>query len=613
MYLTYNDHYWAVDVETDDLNATKIWVACAVNIHTKEEKTFTDPDSFKKWWATEKAAGGKLIFHNGIGFDYRVLNELWRVGILLSDVIDTLVMSMLYSPSLEGGHSLDEWGHRLRIFKGHFNDWSHLSDEMISYCLQDCRVTRNVFLELVKRMTRCEFTESSIQLEMHAWAHVKQQQRDGFAFNLPEAHQLLSFLRNRQDEIRDRILGYWPPELLPVNDYARPYKKDGQPSKNFLKHSEEYERVEVYDSGERYRVYAFVAFNIGSPAQRTERLLALGWEPREFTETGQPKATVKGKLSPSLEEFVSESGKEEVRLIAQWIEVNARANMINTWIESIGEDGRIHGSLWLANTLRYRHSNPNTANIPAVRVGKSDTGEEIPLRGESGVWTYDARDLWTCRPVGDRRLVGVDAKGIQLRVLAHYLNNTAFTENILSKDPHAANQKSFGLPSRSLTKTITYAILMGAGDARVSNEARIPLKEARGTKAKFFEQVPELPRLISRLQVEAAKTGRIKLCDGSSVIMKQDYMVIPYLLQGDESKIMKVAMLRIAKVCRQLKIDAIQAGMIHDELQFDVLASQVPEFIKICLEAFEYAGRYFKYNIQIEGDAKVGRTWAETH
>src|SRR5690606_30108892 len=119
--------------------------------------------------------------------------------------------------------------------------------------------------------------------------------------------------------------------------------------------------------------------------------------------------------------------------------------------------------------------------------------------GDAGVYTYEARDLWTVRS-GDRLLVGTDAKGIQLRVLAHYLNNKKFTEAILSADPHEANKNNMGLPTRALTKTITYATLMGAGDNRIALEAKMTLKEAKEAKEIFFRQVPELPALIDKLK-----------------------------------------------------------------------------------------------------------------
>ena len=47
MYLTPSNKHWAIDIETDDLNATVIWVACVRNIVTKEEHTFVGHEAIR--------------------------------------------------------------------------------------------------------------------------------------------------------------------------------------------------------------------------------------------------------------------------------------------------------------------------------------------------------------------------------------------------------------------------------------------------------------------------------------------------------------------------------------------------------------------------------------
>jgi DNA polymerase-1 len=284
--------------------------------------------------------------------------------------------------------------------------------------------------------------------------------------------------------------------------------------------------------------------------------------------------------------------------------------MINTWLNAYNEKtGAIHGQLWLAGSLRYRHDNPNSANIPAVRVGKSGS----PILGEEGSFTYESRDLWTCGDRNKYSLVGVDAKGIQLRVLAHYLGDEEFNKAILSEDPHSYNQHAWGLDTRAKAKTILYAIVMGAGDGRVAQEANISLKEAKATKKQLFDRVPGFPKLINRLQAEQQRTGRIKLCDGTPVIVPKDYRVIPYLLQGDESKLMKQASVYLDELIRKNKIEAYKCADVHDEWQYRVLNEQLELFVELALSVFPRAGQSFNYTIPIEGDAKVGKTWAETH
>jgi DNA polymerase-1 len=293
--------------------------------------------------------------------------------------------------------------------------------------------------------------------------------------------------------------------------------------------------------------------------------------------------------------------------------LQGRANAIGNWIDLYNDrTGCIHGNLWLASSLRYRHDNPNTANIPSVRFDEN----EQPIRGIEGYYTYEARDLWVHRP-GERKLVGVDGKAMQMRNLAHWLNDEAFTAAVLSKDPHAVNRDNWGLSpdaaGRRLAKTLYYAIVMGAGDARVASEAKISLAEAKAAKKLVFDKAPNFPKLLRTLKSEYERTGRITLIDGSKAAMKSAHTVIPYLLQGDESRIMKLAAIYIQAGIEKENLDALKVGDIHDEHQYDVFVPHIPRFIDLCGECFRRAGEFFKYRVPMECDAKVGNTWAETH
>lgn len=465
MYLSLgNDHlYWACDIEGDLIPSTQVWCFCAWNIKTKEIVRLRTYESIIKWVAERKAEGCKFIFHNGIGYDAPTLNRLLNVGLTMGELIDSMVMSMVFSPSIDGGHSLAAWGRRLGHAKTDWDDFSKWSNEQEDYCVNDAILCGKVFIALRSRMNSIGFTNTGLDIEHRSWHLIQVQKKNGFKFNIQEAHALLAKLREKENEIRDQIYEFWPPQLKVVKTFKQAYKKDGSFTSHYNNHVQQFVKLEIKQDGS-YDAYDHVFFSIGSPQQRVAKLLELGWIPLEFTKPsktnpkGSPQPTKKGQLSPSLAAFVEESGKQEVRLIATWIEYNARANMINTWIEAYDDNtGCIHGSLWLANTLRYRHSNPNTANIPAVRVfeRKDSQGlvvESYPLRGEGGVYTYEARDLWTVRS-DDRVLVGVDAKGIQLRVLAHYLNNKDFTDAVLGGDPHSYNQEIGGFASRPIAKT----------------------------------------------------------------------------------------------------------------------------------------------------------------
>jgi DNA polymerase I len=612
VYLTPNVNYWACDIEGDNLPSSVVWCACAVNLLTREEVELSTPETVADWFNTKKKEGAKFIFHNGIGYDAPTLNRLLGTKLGPSDIIDTMLMSMMWSPSLQGGHSLAAWGSRLNCPKGEFNDFSKLTPEMLTYCMQDARVCAAIYRCILSEVTKAGFTEDSVSLEHRSWALIQKQKENGFAFDIMGAMSLYNLLRTKEKEIEEKIHAIWPPVLQIVRTYKRPHTKDGTPSATYLRHVGQYESISIRPDAGEYDAYSFIAFNIGSPSQRTDKLLELGWRPRasERTPTGQPKPTSKGKLTQSLREFVNKSNHPGPALIASWMELNARANNIKTWIDTYNDNtGCIHGSLWLANTLRYRHSNPNTANIPAVRIG--DTG---PLKGLEGVYTYEARNLWTVRDRSSRVLVGVDAKGIQLRVLAHYLNNPDFTKAVLDGDPHTYNQEMGGFATRAVAKTFIYAFLLGAGDEKVGHIIGGSSKQGKEIKERFVGNFPGLSQLLSRLDKEVRRTGRIKLCDGASLIVQQPHTRLGYLLQGDENRIMKRAAIITATEIRRLGLDALKVVDVHDEWQYDVKKEHAEALMTVVFpKAFKEAGEYSNYKIPIECDSKKGMTWAETH
>jgi len=622
MYLTQElEKIWAGDIEGNDLlpGLTHVWCLCLVNMQTQVEVRLRNYEDIRVWLRDAIRNGNKIVFHNGIGYDAPALNKIVGTTLNPSNIIDTLVMSMVYAPSgnIAGvhGHALDDWGVRLRFPKTEWNDFTKWSKEMEDYCMNDSHLCRRIYLALRERMLSVGFTDEGLDIEHRSWGLIQQQKKNGVAFDYEGASLLLAKVREKEKELQDDIHRIWPPVLTRVFTGAKARKANGEETANFGRHREQYDDVRELDGGQ-YDCYQFVSFNIGSPAQRVQRLLELGWEPEEFTKpsathpNGQPQPVTKGRLSPSLERFVEQSGNEGARLIAKWIDFNARGNMINTWMEAYNHETRcIHGQLWLANTLRYRHSNPNTANIPAVRVGS----DEQPLRGEAGVYTYEARDLWCTRDRHRRSLVGVDAKGIQLRVLAHYLNNEEFTDAVLNGDPHSYNQKIGNFRTRPIAKTFIYSFLLGAGDAKIGQIIGGAPADGRRLKKLFVGNFPGLSDLLDDLERQVERTGRIILCDGTPLAVTAPHTRLGYLLQGDESRIMKKSAILIAQEVARQKLDVLKVLDVHDEFQFDVKKEDVNAFVRICGSCFARAGAHFNYRVPIACSSAVGETWACTH
>lgn len=621
MYLTPTNSHWACDIEADELldKATRVWCVCVENVLTGEKHAFTDKEAFKEWLG-RLPSDYRLVGHNFLAYDLVMLNRHWGTRLAVSRIVDTFVLSQLYNPSYAGGHSLEAWGSRLKFPKTEHEDFSCLTPEMLSYCANDTSLTALLFRKLTQRMRQFGFTESGAELESLAWNIIQnKQRRNGFPFNYEKAHELYVELRAREEELRKEIHGLWPPRLLPVGEYKSGRKRDGSLSAQYHRHQGQYPKLEWIDE-KRYRAYDWVEFNLGSPQQRVEKLLELGWTPTQFTKKtpkgggGNPKVD-----EDSLTAFAELSGKHEVKSLAKWIVINSRANMVATWLNAYDEKtGCIHGRLFIASTLRYRHAEPNSANIPAVRTKKVDGKDEI-LYGEEGYWTYECRDLYTSGG-DDWSLVGIDGKGIQLRVLANYAYSEEFLSRVLDGDPHTNNIKILGLANKPAAKKFLYTTLMGGQGARLAADQAqfgtiLSVEQGKALRQKLIDSVPGFQETIDELQEQLRRSGRIRLCDGTPIIVPSPHMVIPYLLQGDESRLMKKALIYVDEEIRRRRLtkEILKVADIHDEWQWRVRNKVVQEFTDLALPCFPLSGQYFNYRVPIEGDVKVGKTWATTH
>ena len=616
MYLDWENQaqdYYEIDIETDGLDATVIWCMCWENIKTKEKGECRNYDEIRSFF--ERTRGSCYVGHNILKFDAPVLNRLVSTQLTVGSLVDTLVLSTLYHPSIPDGHSLGAWGERIGYAKIEFNDWTHLSDEMVVYCHKDVEIGSELFRKITKVLTKIGFSEKTCYIQ-HQMTHIlAKQQKNGFYFDAEKAIHFYQHLRRREEELQDDIRAVFPARRVQIRE-SRMYTKTGSPTALYQRDQGRYilDRDEVRG---RYTAFEDVEFNIGSPQQRVEKLLELGWVnlPDEVTKTGNPKPFDKGDLVPSLKQFLEENPVPEVEFIAKWMSINGRANMVNNWLENWNEDdGCIHGNLFVADTLRFRHQAPNTANIPAVRLGKDTNGDEYVLYGEEGYYTYEARDLWCARP--GRVLVGTDAAGLELRMLAHYLNRKEFTKAVISgnskdgTDPHSVNARLAGV-SRPLAKTLLYAIQYGAQAKKVASIIKGSFQEGAELRERFLQRLGI--KGVMQDAIHEQETGRVWLVDGAGVVCPSPHAALNYKLQGGGARVMAQGAIFLEGHIRRSGLDSLKVGDIHDEWQYDVAPSDAREHARLSVQAIREAGEELNLNLPLDGTAKEGLTWAATH
>lgn len=545
-----------LDIETNSKH-NKIWLAVTRNIYTGEVKSWKEASGLQKYLDSCDL----IIMHNGICFDAPVLRETWKTSIMPSQVCDTLVLSRLLSPSLEGGHSLDAWGKRLGFPKGEFSDWDGgLTAEMEEYCIQDTLVTQKLYEHLTSELKLNKFDQRSIDLEHKVQAIIAKQERNGFKLDEVAGITLLTTLQNKLAAIENELQGIFPAKTI-----QRVSEKTGKSLKD---------KVEV--------------FNPGSRKQIGERLIEKGWKPSRYTETGQPivdEGTLDGVDIP------------EAKAINEYLMLQKRVAQIESWLKAVGEDGRVHGKVITngAVTGRMTHMSPNMAQVPN---SGSPYGE-------------DCRDLWIVEK--GYKLVGIDASGLELRMLAHYMKDDAYTNEVVSGDIHTANQKAAGLQTRNQAKTFIYAFLYGAGDAKIGTVVGAGAKEGKELKSRFLKNTPSLEKLREQVSSISQKSGSLPGLDGRRVQVRSDHAALNTLLQSAGAIVMKQALVLLNDELRRAKINYKFVANVHDEWQIEVEEARAEEAGKLGVLAIEQSGKILKMRCPLGGEYKVGNSWKETH
>jgi len=597
--------YWYIDVEADSLWPSKLWVMCASRMDQSEVHSFVGRDAIRRFFAELKGQEVYFVGHNALSYDAVHTQRLAEGHADVGNTVDTLVLSYLYDPGLPGGHSLEAWGHRLKDPKGHWSDWSQYSTEMDLYCQQDVKLGKKIFKALVQRMRKVGYSEQSCAIEHEIRVVLDEQERNGWYFDIAGAQALVSRLRAEQSDLEVGIRNLFPSRLSEQGTYKRRTRQDGQDFASYLRHVEEY--PEIRDNGDgTYSTLAWEEFNIGSPKQRIDRLLELGYEPVNYTEKGNPKVD-----EESLIAFAESSGHAPVQAIADWLVLQGRSTMVEGWLNNVNyDDHRMHGRVFTcgARTRRMTHSSPNTANIPKAKV-----------KVKYGI---ECRRLWMATP--GRIQVGYDASGLELRMFAQYLNNPEATKLYTEGDPHMFNTRLLEEPDeyRDLAvKNVIYAMLYGAMDKKLGYTAKTNLTdpgEARAhgawVRSKLEVGIPGFQQLTTEVKQEYKMTGGlIKTCDGGFVRCHAPHAALNYKLQSAGAIVMKVAAILARKEVLKRGLDGFFVGNIHDEGQKDCDPKDGDEVGKVCVNSIKEAGEELNFHVPLTGEYKLGNNWAECH
>ena len=584
------------DIETDGLDPTKIHCIVAQDVNTLDVFTF-DNTQLDEGYAMLSSAT-KLIGHNLIGYDIPVIKKLAGLDLFNKKIVDTLVLSRLFKPTREGNHGLEGWGYRLGFKKGDFGKqedaWDSYTPEMLEYCKNDVLLNTKVY-EALKVESR-GFTPESVQIEHGVAKIVDQQRTNGFVLDVQKVMGLMAMFETKLHDLEQEVQEEFRP-VVTTQILTPKYTATGHVAKTATDQhgkgtrltDDEYERLSLDIESKPIARKTETPFNLGSRKQIGEYLIRFGWKPLKHTPTGQPIVD-EGTLNKV-------RGIPQAAMIAKYLMLQKRLAQTKSWIKELDDTtGRVHGYVNPngAVTSRMTHSHPNMAQIPS---SSSPYGE-------------DCRACWTVPE--DYRLVGIDASGLELRMLAHYLNDEGYTNEILNGDIHTANQRLADLESRDQAKTFIYALLYGAGDAKLGSVVGRGRAHGKGLRQRFFDNLPSFKKLTDRVQREA-KSGFIKALDGRKLTVRSEHAALNTLLQGAGAIVMKKALIILDDMIRTNNWDAKFVANVHDEWQIECHLDDAVDVGNAGVHAIREAGCMLNLNCPLDGDYKVGENWSETH
>ena len=573
----------------------------------------------------ELAKADHIVGHNVLGFDIPALGKLYSFHPPLVKVLDTMVMAKCIVPdvrnddflrnkfdkSLVGSHSLKAWGIRLnKLTKLSYGEedgaFDSYNEDMRKYCERDTIVTQLLYDYLMSSKP------SSQMLAIEHWFAylMRLQEKQGFAFDIEKAEKLEMKLASVRADLLDKLQKEFPSkteEMKTPSGWSLEIEwNDGleiisAATKTELKKelkSRNLKQTLVKDAVKLANKTKTVPFNPGSRQQIAERLSSLGYELPIEPDAKTPK--VDEAVLRSIEHPFAE-------VLCDYLLVTKRLGQLaegnQAWLK-LQKDGRIHGRVNTngAVTGRCTHQNPNVAQVPACRA---EYGEEC-------------RDLFKA---GDGyKLVGCDAAGLELRMLAHYLayyDGGEYAKEVIEGDIHTFNMKRAGLSNRDQAKTMIYAFLYGAGDAKIGEIVGGSAKEGQMLKRKFLSNLPALKKLQAEVQQKVQRSNKLIGLDGRVLPVRSPHAALNMLLQSAGAVCMKVALLQLFARLNRMKWQHGReysfVANVHDEFQAEVKPDKASVFCELAVDAIRRAGKELKLNVMLDGEAKIGETWAQTH
>lgn len=657
------------DIEANGLDdATTIHSLVLIDIDTGDVLSCADQPGYPSIEDGLRVleAADLRVGHNAVSYDDPTLRRLRPSYKPRGKIRDTLLMSQLIYTDIEsddhrrknfpkeliGRHSLEAWGHRLGKHKIKYEGgWETWTKTMQDYCVGDVHTG----LAIWRHMEEFNYSETAVQLEHDFRYWINQMETFGFRFDLEWAGKFYGRLANGREMLRKRLEAVVPPKVttrtLKTPAYYKVVEADYPHDPQFKTKSEAtaWARAHVpgglkravIEAGPPKTVTTTTPFNPGSRDQIAAFLLSKGWKPTSKTDSRKWSVD---------EDTLEDLDFPEGRLMSKYFLVKKRTGQIaegaKSWLKN-HKNGRIHPRLLTNGAVTGRCTHSGIANIPRVT---SPFG-----RGMRRMFTADPGFV----------MVGADASGLELRMLAHFLSyydGGEYIKVVCEGDVHTTNQKAFGLPPgkkarNDYAKPGIYCMVYGGGNEKLgatlvvledahekrAQQLTIPawairsmakkgpvtaLRRANWRRGEYARRQIEknitgFDKLIATVQraIESRKGHRLGShltgVDGRLLRIRSAHAALNTLLQSAGALVVKLA---TVIACERLTAELGPFGgewalliHYHDEYQFQTRPHLADRVGRIAVESIAEAGRRLGIKTPLTGEFSVGNNWAETH
>ena len=227
-------------------------------------------------------------------------------------------------------------------------------------------------------------------------------------------------------------------------------------------------------------------------------------------------------------------------------------------------------------------------------------------------------------------LVGADYSQIELRLLAHFSEDSAFirafTEN---EDIHARTAAEvFHVPleqvtaeQRSAAKAVNFGIVYGISDFGLAKNIGVSVKTASAYIRRYFDRYPGVEDYLKNSVATAKENGYAVTLFGrrrplpelksSNYNVRQfgERVAMNMPIQGSAADIIKLAMIKVHTRLMEEGFKASLVLQIHDELIVDAPEEEAGEVAVLMQECMQDV---VSLKVPLVAEAKIGKSWYDT-